>query len=488
MRFRGTLILFVLCAALGAFVYYYEIKGGEKRSKAKEEESQLWKVDAEDIQQLDLVSGAEHITAVRSGDKQWKLTAPRPLEADSGELDRLAGSAASISRESVTEKDAKDLARFGLNPPQHTLSIRTKQGREYSILFGNNNPTGSSTYAALGGSHEVVLVTSYVASNFNKKLDDLRNHSILSFDQYDTSSLDIKDAKGTIRLAKDGDRWFIEGKEKWAADSSEVSTLLSALANGRVKEFFDGNPDEYQNLGFDKPTLDIRAAVGKDKAIKHLEVGLEKSQVLKKGEKPVSKPAAEPKPAPGAKPADSTTKLYIARDESRSELFWVEGEFVDKFLKSPDDLRSKTLASFQRWDVDTIELTGPKGSVTIAKADSGGDWLVGADKKKAKWDAVNGVLDSLEKPVKQFVDDNHPPAYYGLDKPAIRVILKQKGVEKVDCSFGRETQDGVYAQVKGESSIKLADKDVLKKLDLGTQDFIEPPPAPPATPASQPKK
>ena len=481
MHFRGTLILFVLCAALGAFVYYYEIKGGEKRSKAKEEESQLWKVDAGDIQQLDLVSGAEHITAVRSGDKQWKLTAPRAVEADSGELDRLAGSAASISRESVTETDAKDLARFGLGPPQHSLSIKTKQGREYTILFGNNNPTGSSTYAALGGSHEVVLVAGYVASNFNKKLDDLRNHAIMSFDQYETASLDIKNAKGTVKLAKDGDRWWIEGKEKWAADSSEVNTLLSALANGRVKEFFDGNADEYQNLGFDKPTLDIRAAVGKDKAIKHLEVGLEKSQVLKKGEKPA-------KAAAGAKPADTATKLYIARDESRSELFWVDGEFVDKFLKSPEDLRSKALASFQRWDVDTIELTGPKGSVTITKSDAGGDWLVGTDKKKAKWDAVNGVLDSLEKPVKQFVEDTRPPAYYGLDKPAIRVILKQKGEEKVDCSFGKETQDGVYAQVKGESSIKLADKDVLKKLDLGTQDFIEPPPAPPATPASQPKK
>jgi hypothetical protein len=129
MRFRGTLILFLLCAALGAFVYYYEIKGGEKRSKAKEEESQLWKVDAGDIQQLDLVSGTEHITAVRSGDKQWKLTAPKAVEADSGELDRLASSAASISRESVMETDAKDLARFGLDPPQRSLSVKTKQGQ-----------------------------------------------------------------------------------------------------------------------------------------------------------------------------------------------------------------------------------------------------------------------------------------------------------------------------------------------------------------------
>ena len=34
MRFRGTLILAVLCIGFGAYIYFYDIKGGEKREEA----------------------------------------------------------------------------------------------------------------------------------------------------------------------------------------------------------------------------------------------------------------------------------------------------------------------------------------------------------------------------------------------------------------------------------------------------------------------
>ncbi len=84
---------------------------------------------------------------------------------------------------------------------------------------------------------------------------------------------------------KENERWWLTGREKLAADSSAVSGMLSTLAGARIKEFFDGSPDEYADLGFDKPTVDVRLTVGKDKAIRHLIVGREKSKLVKKGEK-----------------------------------------------------------------------------------------------------------------------------------------------------------------------------------------------------------
>lgn len=86
MRFRGTFILLIICAALGGYLYFYEYKGGEKRDKAKQEENRLWKLESSSIQQIDLISPAQHIIAVRSGDKEWRITSPRALDADSDEL------------------------------------------------------------------------------------------------------------------------------------------------------------------------------------------------------------------------------------------------------------------------------------------------------------------------------------------------------------------------------------------------------------------
>ncbi len=491
MRFKGTLVLLIICVAFGGYLYFYEIKGGEKREKAKQEENRIWKVDSAAIQQIDLTSPEQHITAVRSGDKEWRITVPRPLDADSDELNRIASSAADMSRESVLDANATDLARFGLNPAQVSLHFKTKDGKDYSIRFGNNNPTGSSTYGALEGKNEVFLVANYVASTFKKKLDDLRNHSVLSFEQSEAQTLDLRSSKGDVSLSKENDRWWIQGKVRWAADSSAVSGLLSGISGGRIKEFFDENPETYANLGFDKPLVDVKLTVGKNRAIRHLLIGTEKTKLLKVGEK---KPAEAKKPSDTKKPADakkdepasSSTELYLAKDESRKELFFVDKEFVDKLLKSPSDLRDKALAAFQRWDIDGITLTNSHGTFNFTKAAGGGDWVLGDAKKKTKWDAVNGILDALEKPVKEFIDTPAPAASYGFDKPAARVVLKQGAVVKVDCVFGKPAKDGVYAQLSGEPFAKVADKESFDKLTKGESDFLEPPPTAPAPTA--PKK
>ena len=200
---------------------------------------------------------------------------------------------------------------------------------------------------------------------------------------------------------------------------------------------------------------------------------LEKSKLAKAGQAKPKPPAAKKDDAAATTPSE----LYVARDESRTELFFVDKEFVDKLVKEPKDFRDKALAAFQRWDIDVVFLKNSKGEFTFTKTGSSGDWVLGDAKKKTKWDGVSGILDAMEKPVKDFVNNPGPPSTYGLDKPVARVILKQGATVKVDCVFGKEAKDGVYAQIKGESSVKIADKESLEKLNKGESDFLEPPPA-----------
>jgi hypothetical protein len=463
MRFKGTLILLVVCLLLGGYVYFYEIKGGEKREKAKEAEKQIWKIDSQSLQQIELFSAGQHITAVRQGISDWKLTSPRTLDADSDELNALANSASNIQRDSVLEPNATDLTRFGLNPARSGLKLKTKEGKEYAIDFGITNPTGSFAYAAVPGKKEVSLVSTSVVSAFDKKPDDLRNHKVLSFDQPEAQSLSIRSSKGNLELEKDSnDRWWIMGKEKIAADSPGIRGILNGLSLGRIKEFFNDTPEDYQTLGLEKPLIDVRVTYGKNRAIKHLVIGSEKSSLRKKGES-----------GPAKKPADTLlSQEYLAKDESRPDLFFVEKDLVDKLLKTPNDVRDKALASIQRWDVDSITLTNSKGTFAFAK--TGGEWLAVGSKKKAKWEGVNGILDAVEKPVKEWIDKPAPLSVYGLDKPAIHLVLKQGASVLADCIFGKAARDGIYAQVKGDSSIKVADPDGLGILDKGESEFVEP--------------
>jgi len=464
-HFKGTLVLLIVCLLLGGYVYFYEIKGSEQREKAKEAENQVWKFEGSDIQQIDLISQGQHISAVRKGEKDWILTSPKTLEADSDELNRLANSASNIRRENVVEANPTNLAKYGLSPAKSSLEVKTKGGKQYLIDFGTSNPTGSYAYAAIPGKREVFLVSSSVVSAFDKKMDDLRNQAILGFDQPEVQSLTLKSSKGELQLEKDSDdRWWLAGKERIAADSPGVRGILNALSMGKVKEFFNEPPDEYRDLGLTNPVVDVRLTYGKNRAIKHLVIGLEKESLRKKSGSP----------APAKESAEQTaTQLYLAKDESRPDLFFVEKDLLDKLLVSRNDLRDKALASIQRWDVDFIALTNSKGSFAFTK--SGGEWFTADKKKKAKWEPVSAILDAMEKPVKEWIDQPSPLSGYGLDKPLMRVVLKKGPEVLADCSFGKAAKDGIYAKVQGDSSVKVADADGLSSLDRGEADFIKPP-------------
>ena len=153
----------------------------------------------------------------------------------------------------------------------------------------------------------------------------------------------------------------------------------------------------------------------------------------------------------------------------------MDQELVNKLLQSRDDLREKAFAVFQRWDIDSISLKNNKGNFTLVK--SGGEWFVGGDKKKkAKWDAVNGILDSFEKKTVELIENPSPLSKYGLDKPAIQAVLRQGSNVVVECSVGGSSAKGLYAQVKGDPAVKIIDFESAAKLYVGESDLIEPPP------------
>ncbi len=455
MRFKGTLFLLLLVVGLGLYVYFYEIQGEPAREQARLAEKQLWKVESDQVERVEFVFPDETVTAVRTGEKSWKITSPRSVEADAEELNRIASSAADLSFESVVEAEATDVSRFALDPPEHSLGVRTKEGQQFYLAFGRENPTGTSTYAQKKGSGEVLLVPTNTATTFRKRLDDLRERAILRFDQYKTQAVDLRSLKGRVELVKEQDRWWIEGKNRIAASSSAVNDVLGALANSRLEEFLD-DPPEGRKLGFDRPTVDVTLTVGEEKSLKRFVVGSQKSGLGKSAQ------------------ASGEEEWYVAKDDSRDELFFVGKEFVDRLVKTARDLRDDSLASFKRWEIDSVRLSNPSGSFQFLKSEDGGDWLLGAEKKKVKWDTVQGILDTLEKSVKEFIDHPGDPTQFGLDPPRFRVVLKDGDIVAVDCSFGGDGPAGVYARVQGEDSIKVVEAELLEKLTGNESDFLEP--------------
>src|SRR5437762_607879 len=181
MKFKGTLVLFLVFAVLGGYVYFTEFRGKEERQKQEEAKKKVFSVEDKNITEISLIYPDRTITGVKKGEKQWQITSPAGIEADPDEWQQLASNIPRIEREDTVAQNVQDLSQFGLKDPPVKLSAKTSDGKTLEIQFGSENPKKTYNYAALPGSKDVFLTASNWAKTFTKNVSDLRNKKVLEF-------------------------------------------------------------------------------------------------------------------------------------------------------------------------------------------------------------------------------------------------------------------------------------------------------------------
>src|SRR5881409_1234849 len=191
MRFKGTTILFILLIILGGYVYLTEIRGKEERQKQEESKKKAFQIEQKDISEISLVYPDRTIAAVKKGEKQWEITSPAGLQADSDEWESLASNIPQIDRNDTVAQTAQDLSSFGLKEPPVKVSAKLKDGKTLEILFGSENPKKTYNYAKLANSNDVFLTGSNWWKTFTKTTSDVRNKKLLEFESDDIDGVKI---------------------------------------------------------------------------------------------------------------------------------------------------------------------------------------------------------------------------------------------------------------------------------------------------------
>jgi len=83
-----TLIYFIILAALGSYVYFYEIKGGEERDKIAELEEQLFYFEKDSVVAIEIRSIFSQFKFSKTDDG-WKINKPVETGGDKNTIDGL---------------------------------------------------------------------------------------------------------------------------------------------------------------------------------------------------------------------------------------------------------------------------------------------------------------------------------------------------------------------------------------------------------------
>jgi len=253
---KTTGILFVVAAALAAFVYFYEIAGEEGRLAAEEEAQRLFPdFPAEDVTAIELVASDGEAVRAERREGRWQLVSPISFPADGAAFDSMAASLAQISGESAIE-DPQDAAVYGLDADEREVRF-TANGAEHALRIGDKAPVGSSSYVARAGEPGVYTVPTFRVNPFTRTLTELREKRILDFDRESINRIEASWPDGRVVLERADEGWMLREPVEGLADEDVVRSLLSDLAYLRADGFRDEPVDDAET-GLDRPAFAVR--------------------------------------------------------------------------------------------------------------------------------------------------------------------------------------------------------------------------------------
>jgi hypothetical protein len=436
------LVLLVVFAALGGYVYFAEYRGHDEREQQEASKKKLFPTPIKDVTSLSLAFPDKKFSATKKDDKHWEFTEPMGIAADSDEWDMLVTSLGQIEKGGAVSSNG-NLAQYGLDKPAVEVTAKLKDGKTVDVLFGSENPRKSDNYSKLADAPDIFLTPVSASKSFQKSLTDLRNKKVLEFALDDINSVRIEDGKNVLEFQKSGTDWLVKKPMDLKGDSEEISGFLSTIQSARASEFADSGLTLI-SAGLAPVTTKITLHDGRANA----------DRVLSLGKSPEK-------------------DKYYARDESRAAIMIIAKDVPTKARRPLIDWRDRSIAHFDQGSVDELEIV--RGSEKISVKKQGSDWKL-ADGRKAQMDKISSLLLAVEfERAQEIIDTPGSLSSYGLDKPRIEVALRQAGKDVLGLKMGGETRNpvGSYLKVSTNPAVMTVAEDFFAKFSLKADDIAE---------------
>ncbi len=440
---RNTIILFLVAVALGAYVYFYEIKGGEQRQKNKEEAEKLLHFDKDSIDYIEVSAPKGHFVFKKTPDG-WQIEQPVQTDADDSPINSLLSNLNSAKKKRTFTVKKEKLDAYGLGSTALTVRLKNDERYDQTVKMGDKTSVGSNVYTTVDDS-TVALIPSYIKNGANKSLFDWRFKKALHFKKEEIREFTLKSPRGKFHFVKEGNEWLLTEPIKSKTDRGKVDAILNKLDWGRIKEVVAEKADQLNRYRLHRPAYRVELLSGSEKA----RLGVSFSSVRK--------------------------NVAYGKDDARPIIFKVDSTYLQPLNKRLFDYRTKEAAPFNRDLADSLRLYF-EDSLMVLHKDSTGRWIFADGKKTKSWKIIN-ILSALNNTrVKRYVEESPRNLHrYGLDKPQGVISVFSQGEKIAELKTGKEAKEKrVYALNTLTGRVIVIDKSRIKQYFPKKKDLIEP--------------
>ena len=404
MSFLRTLVLAVVAAALGAWLWMVEAPRMEEQAKA----DVLLDFDPGRVAKVRLSYPDGSGIGLAREEGAWKLTSPVVYAAEKGMVENFLTTVkeARIERR-IGRDEAGDASTYGLDSEtgrQGRLELTLDDGTVLpAVRVGIATPVGFQAFVSRAGSDEVLVVSLLLHSSVRKTPLELRRKSLFDADAGDAVRVSIAGPGRTIDLARgeDGD-WKMLAPLADDADDDAVSAMLASVASIDATGFFDGDSADRAAFGLveDATRFVATRADGSTLAF-----------------------------ALGREAPDPPAGIYFER-KADSQVAKVPDWVATKFAPATDELRGRRFLSCRADEVLSIEWTVGEERFTLSRTAAGAPWSVSplAEGEGVNQRMADNVLRALAEAKADAVAGDAAQdsdlARFGLDAPSARVVVK----------------------------------------------------------------
>jgi hypothetical protein len=180
MNWRKVGLYYLFAAIFGSYYFLFEWRPPKTIGLAGSpgptaQQSQFLAIARDDIHGLVLKRPNISPLTFRRDGQQWTVVEPVGLEVPSDLLTSFVENLTPTRQIIMIAKEPKDFTPFGLNPPNTSIVVQDKTGKEVAtVSLGGTNPTSSAVYARIEPSPQVYLLgqsVSYYAQLVFEKLN-----------------------------------------------------------------------------------------------------------------------------------------------------------------------------------------------------------------------------------------------------------------------------------------------------------------------------
>ncbi|HEX9731389.1 MAG TPA: DUF4340 domain-containing protein [Thermoanaerobaculia bacterium] len=456
MNARTLLVLTVLAAVLGAFIYFVE-RDLPTTDERREQEKKVLSLEQDDVTAVEIAWDEETVRLEREdppaaeeegeGEEddaffarpqpEWNLVAPRRARADRNLVDDLLRDLTALEKERT--EVGVDRAEAGLDAPRARVTLVTA-GAETVLEVGAELPASSDMLIAVAGRDEVYQVASSVWTDLTREAGDWRDKKLFTATRADVDRVRLTSGGAEVLLAERGDVFWIESPITDLADEEHVNGLLNEITGLTASRFLDDPERTPVELGLEPPAHVLEV-------------------VLEGREEPYRLALGEPEEEEEGEAQEGAARTVHAR--AGEQLVELSTRLVDAFRRPPEAWRSRAWTPIQVYRVESARFADAGGEVEVTREE--GDWLRGED--RVDYSAVSDLLYAVADADADEVVSRDEAAARGhaLEKPAIEVTLVMEDAEESLALY--PTVDGLAAATReGRDAVLLLPSSAVEEV------------------------